>query len=90
MLIGVRIEGVEALAGWIVGYDGGGSTLDEELAQTVAVVGGIGGTKTARGQRSKERERGAHVTELTGRYLEGDEPAFAIDDGVDFGRATAA
>jgi hypothetical protein len=27
---------------------------------------------------------------LTGRYLEGDEPAFAIDDGVDFGRATAA
>ena len=89
MLVGFGIEGVEALPGWIVRYDGRGPALGEELSQAVAVVGGIAGTKAAGGQRSEKRLSDAYVAELAWRHLERDKSAFAINNGVDFGRATA-
>src|SRR6266851_7835351 len=37
LFVGVGVEGMEALAGWVVGDHGLGATLDQELAQPIAV-----------------------------------------------------
>jgi hypothetical protein len=41
-LIGLRIERLDAFAGWIVWDDGAGSSLNEEAAKGIAVIGSIG------------------------------------------------
>jgi hypothetical protein len=43
LTIGPGVEGMDALAGWVVGDDWNCSPPHEELAQAVTVIGGVGG-----------------------------------------------
>ncbi len=89
MFVGLGIEGVEALAGWVVGDHRLGSAFDQELAQAVAVIGCVGGAQARRRQWAQQRQSGPEIAELTRGYFEGDGPPAAIDNGVDFGRPAA-
>jgi len=53
LLLGLRLEGLHALLGRVVGYDGDGSLVDEELAQLFSVIGGVGQAETRTGKRLK-------------------------------------
>jgi hypothetical protein len=64
--------------------------IDQEPAQLVGVVGGVGQAHSRVGQRLKQVSGEGSIAPLPGGYLEGDEAPFAIDDSVDLGRATAA
>jgi hypothetical protein len=63
--------------------------LAQEKPEAVAVVGGIGGAQARRRQSGKKRQNEADISALSGRYLNGERPASAIDNGMDFGRASA-
>ena len=60
------------------------------LAQEEPVVGGIGGAQARRWQAGKKGQNEAKVAALSGCYLDGERPALAVDNGVDFGCAPAA
>ena len=90
MLVGVRVEGLDAFAGRIVGDDGGRAAVDQEAPQLVGVIGGVGQAQARVGQGFEQGPGEGSVTALSGGYFEGDEAAFAIDDRVDLGRAAAA
>lgn len=90
LLIGVPIEGVSSFPRRIIRDDGQRATAAEKLAQTVTIVGRIGGTHPAGREWTDKAERGADIAKLTGRYVERDEPPEGVADGVDFGRAPAA
>jgi hypothetical protein len=64
--------------------------LVQEEPKAVTVVGGIGGAQARCWQAGKKRQNEAKIAALSGRYLEGERPALAVDNGVDFGRAPAA
>ncbi len=87
--VGDRIEGVEAFPRRIVRDYRQSAALDQKLTQAIAVVGGIGGTQPSRRQRRQESRRRSDVSELPCRYFESDGASAAIDDGTDFGGASA-
>jgi hypothetical protein len=88
--VGGAIEGMEVLAGGIVGDDGHRAALGEELSQAIGIVSGVGGAQPRWWQRAEERQRGADVAELALGYFERDEAPERIADGVDFRRSAAA
>ena len=90
MLVGVRVEGLDTFAGRIVGDDGCRAPVDQEAAQLIGVIGGVGQAQARAGQGFEQGPGEGSVAPLSGGYFEGDEAAFAIDNRVDFGRATAA
>jgi hypothetical protein len=63
--------------------------LTQEEPKAVAVVGGIGGHKRAAGRPESRGRTRAKVAALSGCYLDGERPALAIDNSMDFGRASA-
>ena len=65
-------------------------TLAQEEPKAVAVVGGIGGAQARRWQVRKKGQNEAKIAALSGCYLDGERPALAVDNGVDFGRTPAA
>ena len=79
-----------SLAGRVVGDDGLGAALDEEAAQSVAVVGGVGDQSFGRRQATDEGEGNRGVAALTGRNLDGQGPARAVDGEMDLGGPAAA
>ena len=90
LLVGLRVEGLDVFARGVVGDDGRRAAFDQELAQLVGVVSGVGQAEARAGQGLQERLGKGGVTALSGGYFEGDEASLAIDDGVDLGRASAA
>ena len=74
----------------IVRDDRDGPALTQEESKAVAVVGGIGGAQARRWQVGKQGQNEAKIAALSGCYLDGERPAPAVDNGVDFGRAPAA
>lgn len=89
LLVGLRVEGVDVLAGGVVGDDGRRAALDQELAQLVGVIGGVGQAEARARKGLQQRPGKGGVAALSGGYFEGDEASLAIDDGVDLGRAPA-
>jgi hypothetical protein len=61
--------------------------LAQELAQCIAVVGGIGCTFPPRRQLAEKAGGGANVTELARRHFDGDGASERIADRVDLGCA---
>lgn len=61
--------------------------LGEQLAPSVAVIGGVGGAEAGRRQRADEGRGDAHVTHLAGGQFEGVDPAFTVGDGGGLGCA---
>lgn len=90
LAVELSVERVRALAGGIVRNDGQRSALGEELAQSVAVVSGVGCADSGRRQGRKQAFGGADVSELPCRDLNGYRAAMPVDDGVDFRRPAAA
>lgn len=64
--------------------------MAQEEPKAVAVVGGIGGAQARRWQAGKKGQNEAKIAALSGCYLDGERPALAVDNSVDFGRASAA
>ena len=64
--------------------------MAQEEPKAVAVVGGIGGAQARRWQAGKKGQNEAKIATLSGCYLDGERPALAVDNSVDFGRAPAA
>jgi len=89
-LVDVGIEGMEALAGRVVGDHRLGTALAQELAQPIAVVGCVGDAQSSGRHGRQQRPGDAHIAELARGYFEGDEPAETVDDGVDLRRPPAA
>ena len=84
--VGVGIEGMEALAGRIVGDHRLGAALAQELAQPIAVVGRVSDAQSScRNGLPTTTQRRAHRRAGPGHF-EGDEPAETVDDGADLRR----
>src|SRR6266852_7723866 len=90
LFVGVGVEGMEALAGWVVGDHGLGATLDQELAQPIAVIGGIANAHPCRRQRCEEWHRDADIAALAWSHLERDGAAATVDDRMDLRCAATA
>lgn len=90
LFVGNRIKRMEAFAGWVVGNDGLGAPGDQELAQAVAVVGGVASATPCRRERREQGQDHAHVAELARRYFDRDRPPLTVNDGVDLRRPSAA
>ena len=84
------IEPVVALAGRVVGDDRQRASIDQQLTDSVAVVGSVGDAQPGRWQRFDQRRRDRQVVPLAGAQREGERPALAVDDGMDLGRPAAA
>lgn len=65
------------------------AALDQEAADRVTVVGGVGGQALRRRDSGNQVNRGAGVAELTGGDGQDDGPAAPIDQGMDLGRSAA-
>lgn len=78
------------LAGRVVGNDRPGAALDQEQAEPVAVISGIGGAQTAGRQRFQEAAGDRRIAALAGAYLQCDGTAATIDNSMDFCRSPAA
>lgn len=89
-LVGLRIERVPPFSGWVVGNDRLRASGDEEFTQGIAVVGRIGGTKTAGWQRADQGSCNRYVALLAGGYFECEGTAAAIDNSMDFCRSPAS
>jgi hypothetical protein len=63
--------------------------LAQEEPKAVTIVGGIGSAQMCGWQPGKKGQDDAKISALSGCYLKGERPAPAIDNSVDFGRATA-
>ena len=63
---------------------------DQQPAQGVAVVGGIGNARPGCRQGLDQGRRERRIAALAGAEREGERPATAVDDGVDLGRAATA
>ena len=74
----------------IVRDDRNGPALEQEEPKAVAVVGGIGGAQARCWQARKKGQDESKIAALSWCYLDGERPALAVDDSVDFGRAPAA
>ena len=72
----------------IVRDDRDGPALAQEEPKAVAVVGGS--AQARRWQVGKKGKNEAKIAALSGCYLDGERPALAVDNGVDFGRAPTA
>ena len=81
---------MRSLSRWIVRDHRDGPALAQEEPKAVAVVGGIGGAQARRRQAGKKGQNEAKIAALSGCYLDGERPALAVDNRVDFGRAPAA
>ena len=79
-----------SLAGRVVGHDRLGAALNEEAAQSVAIVGGVGDQSSWRRQGADKRERDRGVAALTGRDLDGQGAARTIDGQMDLGGPATA
>ena len=88
--VGVAIEGVGALSGRVVGNDGARAASDQEEAELVAVVGGIGCTQPGRWERRNERLSDRRIAPLSRGYVQREGTAAAIDNSMDFCRSPAA
>src|SRR5205085_1443503 len=88
--VGLRVEGVVALAGGIVGDHRERAALDQEASDGVAVVSGVGGQALGRCDGGDQVDGGAGVAELACGDRQGDRPSAPVDHGVDLGRSTAA
>ena len=77
------------LAGRVVGDDGLGAAFDEEAAQPVAVIGGIGDQPGWWRQSADEGERDRGIAALARGELNGQRPARAIDSQMDLSRSPA-
>ena len=89
-LVGLRIEGMEVLAGRIVRNDRLGAALDQEPPERIAVIRGIGGAQTACWQRLNQAAGDWCVAALARGYLERDGTAATIDNSMDLCRSPAA
>jgi hypothetical protein len=78
------------LRGWVIGDDGLGAALDQELPQRVAIGGGVSGAQARRRQRVEQGASDGCIAALTGGYFEREGTAAAIDNSMDFCRSPAA
>ena len=88
--VGERIEGMPVHPGDLVRDDGRGAARSQEAAQMIDVIGLVADEAAARRRRGDERRRALDVGDLAAGQEEGVRPAFAVDEGVDLGRAPAA
>ncbi len=81
---------MRSLARRIVWNDRDGPALAQEEPKAVAVISGIGCAQACRWQAGKKGQNETKIAALSGRYLDGEWPALAVDNGMDFGGAPAA
>jgi hypothetical protein len=80
---------VAALAGRAVGDDRQRAAGDQELPESIAVVGRIGSAEPGRGKGLDQGRCDRAVMPMAGAQREGERPALAVDDGMDLGRPAA-
>lgn len=90
LLVGVSVEWVDALARGVVGDNGQRPALDQELAQSVAVVGSISGASAARRQLTEKLRGGSNIAKLALRHFDRDRTSERVADCMDLGCASAA
>ena len=78
------------LSSGVVGNDGEGSALDQELAKPIAVVCRVCGHDAGGWQGRDQRECRTDIAELAWRDLEGKWASIGIGYDVDLGGSTAA
>jgi len=88
--IGLTIEGMSVLSGRVIGNDGPRAASDQEEAERVAVIGGIGGAQPGRRERLDEGLSERRIAALAGGYVQCEGTAAAIDNSMDFCRSPAA
>jgi hypothetical protein len=89
-LIGGAVERMVALSRWIVWDHGRRASGEQEAAQRVAIISGVG-CRAARGRRlAHQRHGGASIAKLARRDGKRYWPALAVHQGMDFGGAAAA
>ncbi len=89
-LVGTAVEGVVLFARRIARDDRSRSALAQELAQGVAVIGGIGSAGSSWRELVEEAFCGTNIAALAGRHLNRDDPSEGIANRMDLGRASAA
>ena len=89
-LVGLAVEGLRALSGWVVGNDGAGAARDQEEAERVAVISGVGGAQPGGWERFDERPRDRRIAALARGYVQREGTTAAIDNSMDFCRSPAA
>ena len=90
LAIGVLVERVKPFARWIVRNERGRAELDEEMAQTIAVIGGVACQATPRREGADQSRGNPDIAELAGRYFNRDRAPAGVNDGVDFRRAASS
>ncbi len=80
---------MQSLATGILLDDRCGAAVGQELAESIAIIGGIAQKRFGRRQRLHERGRRAYVVAISTGQIERNDPSLAIDHGVDLGRPTA-
>jgi hypothetical protein len=80
---------MQPLASGILLDDRCGAAIGQELAQSIAVIGGIAQKRFGRRQRLHERGRRAYVVAISSGQIERNDPPLAVDDSVDLGRPPA-
>ena len=81
---------MEPLARRVLFDDRQRAAFDEKRAKRVTVVGCVSEKRHRRRQRRDQAGGWPNIASLTWCQLEGDQPAFVVDDGVDFGGSAAA
>lgn len=88
--VGCFVERMKVLARGVLSDDRRGPASRQERAKGIAVVGGIGEQRRRRRQPFDQSGGGANVVSISTGQLEPDDPAIAVDDGVDFRGASAS
>ena len=87
--VGLCVERMLLLSGGIVGNDGYRSAPGQELSETIAVIGRIGGAKASFWAGAQDSQRGTDIAELPRCYFDGDRSPATICCSMDFRCASA-
>ena len=89
-LVSLSVEWLDMFSRWIVGDHRLGTALNKEGAQSIAVIGGVGGAQAAGWQGCEQGNGNGRVAPLPRRYLERERTAATVDNSMDFCRSAAS
>lgn len=89
-LIGGHVERWDVLASWVGLDDRDAAPCSQEFAELITVVGGVGQDLGSLRQLLDQAWRRANIALLPSGYVEGNQTAGSVGDGMDLGRPPAA